>query len=335
MLFLFVEGLGFENAFFQFNRYGELSLKILVFGGCGFIGSHLVDELLSQGHIIRVFDRSYELFRSPLEKVEYVIGDFGNRGLVSSALKDIDIVFHLISTTVPKTSNDDPAFDVSSNVIETLYLLETCVKNKVQKVVFISSGGTVYGIPEKVPVDEKGQTDPICSYGISKLAIEKYLFLFQKLYDLDFTIIRPSNPYGPRQNPNNIQGAISVFLGKVLNNLPITVWGDGSVSRDFLYIKDLIKGITSATFMKSEHRIFNIGSGTGTTLAGLVSMIREVTRADIEVVYKDNRSFDVPELVLDTTRAHNELGWSPETAMLDGLCATWEALVDNKHYKVG
>jgi len=311
-------------------------LNITVFGGCGFIGSHLVDELLTQGHQIRVFDRSYELFRPPLDKVEYVLGDFGNRGLVSSAVKDVDIVYHLISTTVPKTSNDDPAFDVSSNVIETLYLLEACVKKKVQKVVFISSGGTVYGVPDNVPVNEEGQTNPICSYGISKLAIEKYLFLFHTLYGLDFTIIRPSNPYGPRQNPKNIQGAVSVFLGNVLEKLPITIWGDGSVSRDFLFIHDLVEGVIKATFTKSEHRIFNLGSGMGTSLTSLVTMIREATRSDIEVIYEVSRSFDVPELVLDTERASNELAWSPKTTMLDGLRVTWDALLDNKaHKRVG
>ena len=311
-------------------------MNITVFGGCGFIGSHLVDELLTQGHQIRVFDRSYELFRPPLDKVEYVLGDFGNRGLVSSAVKDVDIVYHLISTTVPKTSNDDPAFDVSSNVIETLYLLEACVKKKVQKVVFISSGGTVYGVPDNVPVNEEGQTNPICSYGISKLAIEKYLFLFHTLYGLDFTIIRPSNPYGPRQNPKNIQGAVSVFLGNVLEKLPITIWGDGSVSRDFLFIHDLVEGVIKATFTKSEHRIFNLGSGMGTSLTSLVTMIREATRSDIEVIYEVSRSFDVPELVLDTERASNELAWSPKTTMLDGLRVTWDALLDNKaHKRVG
>lgn len=310
-------------------------MNITIFGGCGFIGSHLVDTLLSQGHCIRVFDRSHELFRPPLENVEYVIGDFGNRGLVSSAVKDVDIVYHLISTTVPKTSNDDPAFDVSSNVIETLYLLEACVKKKVQKVVFVSSGGTVYGVPDNVPVGEEGQTNPICSYGISKLAIEKYLYLFHTLHGLDFTIVRPSNPYGPRQNPKNIQGAVSVFLGNVLEKLPITIWGDGSISRDFLFIQDLIEGIIKATFVKSDHRIFNIGSGTGTTLSNLIALIREVTRTDTEVIYMGNRSFDVPKLVLDTARAQKELGWSQKTTLLEGLSTTWAALLENNRYKKG
>jgi UDP-glucose 4-epimerase len=301
-------------------------MNILVFGGCGFIGSHLVDTLLANGHKVRVFSRSYELYRAPLKNVDYILGDFGNRGLVSSAVKGMDVVFNLISTTVPKTSNDDPVFDVTSNVIETLHLIEACVREHVDKVVFISSGGTVYGIPEKLPVDEECRTNPICSYGISKLTIEKYLYLFNKLYGLNYTIIRPSNPYGPRQNPNNIQGAVSVFMGKVLRNAPITIWGDGSVTRDYLFIDDLIDGIYLATFSDSDYRVFNIGSSTGTSLTGLITLIREVTQADIELIYESDRSFDVPELILDSTRARNELRWSPRVCLRDGLRATWESL---------
>jgi len=301
-------------------------MNVIVFGGCGFIGSHLVDTLLEKGHSVRVFSRSYELYRPPLQKVEYILGDFGNRGLVSSAVKGIDIVYNLISTTVPKTSNEDPVFDVTSNVIETLHLLEACVQEKVDNVVFISSGGTVYGIPEKLPVDEDCQTNPICSYGISKLTIEKYLYLFKKLHGLNYKIIRPSNPYGPRQNPNNIQGAVSVFLGKVLQNVPITIWGDGSISRDFLYIDDLIDGIYRATFDNSEQNIFNFGSSTGCSLTNLVSLIKEVTHTDFEVIYKTHRTFDVPELILDATRAREKLHWRPKVSLPDGLCLTWQAL---------
>ena len=302
-------------------------MNVIVFGGCGFIGSHLVDTLLEKGHAVRVFSRSHELYRPPLQKVEYILGDFGNRGLVSTAVKGIDIVYNLISTTVPKTSNDDPVFDVTSNVIETLHLLEACVQEKVGKVVFISSGGTVYGIPERLPVDEDCPTNPICSYGITKLTIEKYQYLFKKLHGLNYKIIRPSNPYGPRQNPNNIQGAVSVFLGKVLQNIPITIWGDGSISRDFLYIDDLIDGIYSATFDDSEQNIFNFGSSTGCSLTNLVRLIKEVTNTDFEVIYKTHRTFDVPELILDTTRAREKLHWKPKVSLPDGLSLTWEALL--------
>ena len=164
-------------------------MNILVLGGNGFIGSHLVDKLLLEGHSVRVFDKNEEHYRIPVHNVEYCLAEFGNRGLLLEALNDIDIVVHLISTTVPKTSNDDPVFDVQSNIVETLFLLEQCVIKKVKKIIYASSGGAVYGIPDSLPVLEENQTNPICSYGICKLTIEKYLSLFKELYNLDYVII--------------------------------------------------------------------------------------------------------------------------------------------------
>ena len=170
--------------------------NILVLGGNGFIGSHLVDRLIADGHFVRVFDKYPERYRAPLPEVEYHLGDFGNRGLLLDALRDIDVVYHLISTSLPKTSNDDPAFDVQSNVIETLFLLEQCLAKSVLKFVFVSSGGTVYGRPDRLPIVEESPTNPECSYGITKLTIEKYLNLYHHLHGLDYVVVRPSNPYG-------------------------------------------------------------------------------------------------------------------------------------------
>lgn len=200
-------------------------MNTLVLGGNGFIGSHLVDKLLAEGHKVRVFDKYEEHYRKPIAGGDYCYGDFGNRGLLADALNGIDIVFHLISTTLPETSNDDPVFDVQSNVVETLFLLEQCVAKKIQKVVFISSGGTVYGIPVELPVHEDNPTSPECSYGITKLVIEKYLALFKLLHGVNYVIVRPSNAYGDRQNPNSIQGAIPVFLNKVAKGESIEIWG--------------------------------------------------------------------------------------------------------------
>jgi len=137
----------------------------------------------------------------------------------------MEMVFHLVSTTVPKTSNEDPAFDVMSNVVETIYLLEQCAKGKAKKVVFVSSGGAVYGTPAALPVAENSPEGPESPYGITKLAIEKYLGLFHRLYGLNYVIIRPSNPYGERQNPDGDQGVIAVFLGKIAKDQAIDIWG--------------------------------------------------------------------------------------------------------------
>ena len=217
-------------------------MKCLILGGAGFLGSHIADQLVAAGHDIRLFDR-FEAVKTNIQhllpRYELMQGDFGNHAIINDATRGIDVVYHLISTTLPKTSNDDMAFDLSTNVVSTISLLDACKQNGVKKVVFISSGGTVYGTPQQIPIPETHPTNPICSYGIHKLAVEKYLHLFHFLHGLDYAVMRVANPYGERQRPDGSQGAVAVFLGKMLRNEPIEIWGDGSVVRDYLYVQDV------------------------------------------------------------------------------------------------
>ncbi len=299
-------------------------MNVLVLGGNGFIGSHLVDKLILEGHTVRVFDKNEEHFRKPLSTVDYHLGEFGNRGLLSLALNEIDVVIHLISTTLPKTSNDDPVFDVQSNVIETLFLLEQCVANKIKKIIFTSSGGTVYGRPQSLPVVEENPTNPICSYGICKLTIEKYFALFKQLYNLDFVIIRPSNPFGSRQNPGGIQGAIPVFLQRILKNETIQIWGTGEVVRDFVYVENLVDAIYNSIIYQTSSRIFNVGCGKGYSLNDILSIMKRITGRDLRVEYTNSRTYDVPKIYLDITKANNELHWYPRTSLEQGITHTWD-----------
>lgn len=299
-------------------------MNVLVIGGNGFIGSHLVDHLLSAGDNVSVFDRQPECYRKPLQNVTYHIQDFGNRMSLYNALNNIDVVYHLVSTTIPKTSNDDPIFDVSSNVIETLYLLECCVEKKISKIIFLSSGGTVYGVPDSLPVKEDSSTNPDCSYGITKLTIEKYLQLFYSLYGLDYVIIRPSNPYGPRQNFNGIQGVISVLLGKIAMHGTLEIWGNGDVIRDYVYVKDIVDGIYKAATAKTVSRTFNMGSGIGCSLNDIIRTIKTELQIEFNVQYLPARPFDVPRIYLDCERAKRELSWQSETTMSEGIKRTWE-----------
>lgn len=306
-------------------------MNCLILGGNGFIGSHLVDRLLAEGHRVRVFDKNEEYYRKPISSVEYHYGDFGNRGLLMDSLTDIDTVFHLISTTLPKTSNDDPAFDVQSNVIETLFLLEQCVTRKVMKLIFISSGGTVYGNPSVVPIPEDSPTNPECSYGITKLTIEKYLYLYWYLHGLDYCILRLANAYGERQRPTATQGVIPVFLERVLRNDEIVIWGDGSVIRDYIHVTDIARALTKALMYSGETKIFNIGSGEGHNLKEVIHIMESITGQQIRVKYSDARSFDVPINVLDITRARKDLDWAPTVSLQEGVTRmyTWLA----KQYK--
>jgi len=299
-------------------------MNVLVIGGNGFIGSHLVDRLLASGHKVCVFDRQRELYRAPLPSVDYHIGNFGNRGLVSNVLVDMDMVFHLISTTLPKTSNDDPIFDVESNVIESIFLMEKCVAYGVKKIVFVSSGGTIYGEPKILPVAEDEPKKPICSYGITKLMIEKYLFFFNHLYNLSSVIIRPSNAYGPRQNPMSIQGIIPIFLRKIIDGEPIEIWGDGEIVRDYIYIEDLADGIYQAAFLDTSNNIYNIGSGVGHSINEILRIIHKVIGREIKVTYTKKRLADVPKIYLDISRAKECLSWKPVTLLENGIKKTWD-----------
>ncbi len=298
-------------------------MKVLVLGGNGFIGSHLIDRLLAGGHKVSVFDRQPELYRDPLPEVTYHIGDFGNRSALTQALKGIDVLFHLVSTTVPKTSNEDLAFDVSSNVVESIYLLEKCVEEGVKKVVFVSSGGAVYGTPERVPVSEDNPTHPESSYGITKLTIEKYFALFHRLHGLDYVIVRPSNPYGPRQNPGGSQGVIAVFLGKIAAGQTIEVWGDGEATKDYIYIDDLVEGMYRAAFVKRSSRILNLGTGVGHSVNDLVQTIEKLVNHPIPVIYSPRETFDVSRIFLDISRAKAELDWEPATPLAVGMEKMW------------
>ena len=299
--------------------------KCLVLGGKGFIGSHLVDALVSAGHQVRVLDRpNLAPLSEPatVSKVEWIDGDFASEGDVAQALVGCDICYHLVSTTLPKSSNADPVFDVETNVMGTLRLLTHAVKLGVKKVVFVSSGGTVYGIPRVVPVEESHSTEPISSYGISKLAIEKYLHLFFDLHKLDYSILRVSNPYGERQRTRALQGAIAIFLGKIMRREIVDIWGDGSTVRDYVYIGDVTQALLAAGAHQGPERLFNIGSGVGVTLNQVLDDIERATGMTSKRNYAPARGFDVPRNVLSIARAKASLDWEPRTSFSDGLART-------------
>ncbi|EEW24561.1 NAD-dependent epimerase/dehydratase family protein [Rhodobacter ferrooxidans] len=294
----------------------------LVIGGSGFIGSHLVDELLAAGHRVRVFDRSPERFRAASAGVDLVQGDLGDTALLAEALSDVGQVFHLVSTTVPATSNLDPAADIRGNLINTVRLLELMRAAKVRRMVYLSSGGTVYGIPQTDPVAETHRLQPISSYGIVKVAVENYLMMEAYLHGLEPVILRASNPYGPRQGHGGVQGVIGTFLWKIAQGDPIQIWGDGSVVRDFIHVRDLAQ----LCVLAAETGIvgtFNAGSGAGHSIAEVVDTIAAVTGRKIVPLRKEGRGFDVPRVVLDISAIRATTGWAPTIPLQDGIAETW------------
>lgn len=300
-------------------------MKVVVFGGGGFIGSSIVDRLLDEGHEVRVFERSrvvpYRAFGLS-EHIEWMPGDMQSSNDLASAIDGMDAVLHLVSSTLPKNSNADTVFDVQSNIVPTLQLLDAMVARKVGRIVFISSGGTVYGEPRYLPIDEEHPTNPIVSYGITKLAIEKYLLLYERMYGIRPVILRVANPYGERQREETAQGAVGVFLHRALRRQFIEIWGDGSVARDYLYIKDVAGAFAKALKYDGSTRVFNISSGVGLSLNDLIVVLEHVIGRPIERRYLPGRPFDVPVSVLSNALAKKELGWTPTVDLPEGVAIT-------------
>ncbi|UJF34268.1 NAD-dependent epimerase/dehydratase family protein [Paenibacillus hexagrammi] len=294
-------------------------MNVLVLGGTGFIGSNLCKSLLIRGHKIRIIDRTIKNIGFDMTNIECVEADFIDIIDFKPYLKNIDVVYHLISTTVPATSNMNRYFDVNSNVCTTIRLLDDIVKSNAQKIIFLSSGGTIYGQTEITPIPEDHPTNPICSYGIQKLTIEKYLFFYFHEYGLDYQVVRLSNPYGKGQNGRKGQGVIPIFINKVLKNEEIQIWGDGLTIRDYIYIDDVIEALSTLLEYSGEHRILNLGSGKGSTLIDIINIISSVTGQKALVSFTEARSIDVRANVLDIKKTTKELKWEPKYSLSNGI----------------
>lgn len=297
-------------------------MNVLVLGGNGFIGSHVVEKLIAAGHSVRVFDRLNEKWSHNLKGVEYINGGIEDVFLLAESLVNIDVVFHAISTTVPGTSNADPISDVKSNLINTLQLLRIMIEKNICRIVFLSSGGTVYGESTESFIQEKHPLRPLCSYGVVKVAIENYLCMYQALYGLRPTILRVSNPYGERQKHVGSQGVISTFLASVMNGRPIEIWGDGSVLRDYIYVGDV--GVACLKAIELDiPGVYNVGSAIGTSVNEILKLVLSVTKTNQEVIYLPGQPFGVKRVVLDNSRFTETFDWQSTVGLNQGIEKTW------------
>lgn len=298
----------------------------MILGGSGFIGSHLGRLLSQMGHYVRVVD-----IKPPLCPADdYIAMALKDIPLHPSVLDNIEVVYHLAWNSLPKTSNINPSADIDDNLIGSVGLLEQCVINQgVKKVIFISSGGTVYGIPRQVPILEDHPKQPLCSYGITKLGFENYLEMFRVNWGQEYVVIRGSNPYGEGQDFNRPQGVVSVFLHRLMQDKPIEIWGDGRVIRDYIYVRDLALALYRCLDYdqpKNGWRIFNVGSGSGLSLLDIIQEMEKLTGKRARLEFKPSRTLDVPINVLDCQRIESLLNWRPIVSFPEGLRRTWESL---------
>jgi UDP-glucose 4-epimerase len=302
------------------------SARCLVLGGGGFLGINLSNALALAGAQVHAYGRSLSLAGSLVPSVRWTTADFADRQTLATAIESVDYVFHLVSSSTPSSANADPIADVNANLVATLGLLEICRVRPIKRLVFVSSGGTVYGVPQAVPISETAPTDPVSAYGIHKIAIEKYLALYHRLYQLDYVVLRVANPYGPMQLARKNQGVIAAFLQHALADEPIEIWGTGEVVRDFVYVDDVVRALTMAAVHQSASRVFNVGSGAGISLNTVLDSIEHVLdRGAVQRIYKSGRLTDVPVNVLDIRRIKDEMGWTPLIQWEDGLrrAASW------------
>jgi UDP-glucose 4-epimerase len=293
-------------------------LSSIVLGGGGFLGVNLCRRLAAAGARVRAFGRRC-LFPEALAGVDWYQGDFSDKAAIAAAIESYDVVFHLVHATTPHSANLEMAADLEQNVVASIALLDVSRNLAVKRIVFVSSGGVVYGRAKQIPTPEDAPTEPITAYGISKLAIEKYLALYQHLHGLDFRVLRVANPFGPFQVAAKNQGIVAALIAHALAGEPAEIWGDGSVVRDYVFVDDVVDALQAAAADRSDARIFNIGAGRGRSLREIIAALEAQLGRRIEINWKPGRPIDVPTSILSIERAGKLLGWAPKTPFEQGL----------------
>ncbi len=307
-------------------------MKCLVTGGAGFIGSHLIERLLLDNHSVVCLDnfstgreKNLDIIRTEIKIIEGDIRDFD---IIQKVVKDIDYLFHLAAQISVNRSVRDPRFDASVNIEGMINLLEAIKDTSLKHFIYMSTGGAIYGEPASIPASESTVEMPISPYGLSKLVGEKYLHWFHRVYGLPYTIIRPANIYGPRQDPLGEAGVISIFLGRIKNNEPLEIFGDGKDTRDYVYVKDIAEICISAMH-SSQIDTFNAGTGNQTNLLELIRTIEHVTKLEANKKFCAPRPGDVQHIALNSTKAYNQLSWKPSTDLTTGIQKTWDWFSSN------
>lgn len=305
-----------------------LNRKCLILGGDGFLGSHLVDDLLQRGFDVRVFGRFQENkvknLNHVIKKIELFSGDFLNMSDLVKALNNVDYVFHFISSSNPASTINRPREEIELNVLPTINLLNICAKKKIKKFVFPSSGGSIYGNYPKGSASEMDLLNPISPHALGKLFIEQFLNYHLLQFKLDYVIYRISNVYGERQGINKGQGIIPTIINKALNKETVKIYGN--TIRDYIYVKDITSFMANNFYKKHKFRVYNLGSGGGVTLFNLLRIIKEQIELPLHIRKLMRRSCDIQRIILNIKRVRQEFDFSPKTTLKDGIKKTYNDL---------
>ncbi len=306
--------------------------RVLITGGAGFIGSHVVDEFLKEGfNVIAVDDLSSGKRENLDPSVSLEIGDITNKEFISDIFKKyrIEYVIHHAAQIDVRKSVSDPIYDANINIMGLLNLLELSKEYKIKKFVFASSGGVVYGEPSKLPVGEEYPKGPLSPYGVSKLSSEYYLYYYCKTFGIPYVALRYGNVYGPRQDPHGEAGVIAIFIGKILENKELTVFGTGEQVRDYVFVKDVAKINRLSVELEIEGEsiddfAFNIGTGIGTSVNELINYLKELTGYTLPPIYRPPRKGELQKIILNPKKAERVFGISSWIGMKEGLKITYD-----------
>lgn len=307
-------------------------MKVLVTGGAGFIGSHVVDYLVNKKHEVSIIDNLSSGSKDYInKKAKFYKVDINSNKIREVFLREKpEFVVHCAAQISVLKSLENPLEDARTNILGTINLLENCVKFKVKKIVFLSSCA-VYGIPKYLPVDEKHPTNPLSPYGISKMACEKYIEFYNKNYDLDYLILRLGNVYGPRQS-NAYAGVISIFINNILAKKPIFINGDGKQTRDFIYVGDCANAILLGLNKKTNNKILNVSSGVETSVNQIYENIKKIIKEEIKVKHRGEIKGEIKRIFLSNNLAKKELGFKVQTGLEEGLLKTIEWFKNERKY---
>lgn len=299
-------------------------MKILVTGGCGFIGSHIVDAYVEKGHDVAVIDNlSTGDMKNLNFQAHFYEEDICNKSIEAIFEKEhFDIINHHAAQINVRTSVENPLHDANVNIVGSINLLQLAVKHGVKKFIFASSGGAIYGEPSTFPITEESAPKPASPYGISKITVEHYIRVFAQLYGIDYVIFRYSNVYGPRQITKSEAGVISIFIQEILNNGNCVIFGDGKQTRDYVYVGDVVAANIAA--LDCEPQIFNIGTAKETSVNDLIHMLMHVTNQKFTYEYGPERPGEVLRNVLNCSRAFTTIRWQPQVSLEQGMQRTFE-----------
>ena len=299
-------------------------MKALVTGGAGFIGSHLVDLLISEGHEPVVLDNLSHGKRENLPADVQLIVDDIRTADFDSIFADVqpEVVFDLAAQIDVRESVRQPIFDAETNILPTIRIAEAARKHGVRKIVFTSSGGAIYGAADSFPLDETVPVDPWSPYAVAKVSSEMYLNTYRHLYGLECSHIAPANVYGPRQDPHGEAGVVAIFSQHLLAGLPTKVFGTGSNTRDYIFVGDLVRAFYLASGEAGGGMRFNIGTGIETSDRALHSLIAAAAGAPDNPEFAPARLGDLERSCLSSQRAREVLGWQPEVTLQEGIQQT-------------